>query len=666
MWNSYRPGLVFLWILSIPMLIAPSSYVRHLSLVTDINHLTYFSSSKWLYVSSINSLAIYDHNLTLLQHISIQNTTEKNFDPCAINSCQCLHNTTESDSEHPGPDRDRRSQSTSAHAIDSNNHNLILYLETENQIENQPYLIDCWSLQTGSCIVRNALNLSDIYYQQQPDDSQYQVHKLLFNTDAMAPNHVFPFHLKLNKCNSTPTYLFLTSTLRKNLLNSNNREKVESRTDRFDLQCLEQAQRRTIALRAFVDTDERRKSSISTHQNTGASLTPSSNSTIHTNSWMQQQTVPRENALNNTRPSSNNNKSNLLSSASLLQSSSMISMASDAPPLNSKDPINQTSSAPFSMTYTQEQGPFVNINDYCPEQLSVLRSIYTDFFERESSEKFRLFQDIVYDREDAAIYVFTNQQHHSKVIRLCEGQISFRHYVELPIHCGDEYTLIQKVKLLPGENGKEYLLVIASKPRTSHSLEPSVHSHSALCVYEFDQIRNAFVDSVLDLAKGNVSLGMAWLHGESVIVRLLRLIESIDWCSFLAPISHTIWKLSSMFDHARCQLFDDLRRLIRYPFISLDGFSSRSIDLSRRHDGEPSNGCLRRHSRRENQKGNSCSSHRCMRTSSISEYRRSVCNQRRRQLCNLMSSLFTTENRFFAIWPWMRPVVSCLVRLKLG
>ena len=672
MWNSYQPGLVFLWILSVPtLIIAASSYVRHLASVTDINHLTYFSSFKWLYVASINSLTIYDDNLTLLQHVSIENITEKNIDPCAINPCQCLHNVTESDNEHGAADRNRRSQSASAHSIDANNYNLILYLEQENRIENQPYLIDCWSLQTGSCIVRNALNLSDIYYRQQTADDPQHAQKLLFNTDSSAPNHVFPFHLKLNKCNSTPTYLFLTSTLRKNLLNSNNREKLDNRTDRFDLPCLEQAQRRTIALRAFVDTNERRQSSTSSYKSSAATLTTPRNAAIHLHSWTQQQhaAASRENSLNNTRPSSNNNKSNLRSSASLLQSSSMISMASDAHPLNSKDPINQTSSSSLSMTYTQEQGPFVNINDYCPEQLSVLRSIYTDFFERESSEKYRLFQDIVYDRQDAAIYVFTNQQHHSKVIRLCEGQISFRHYVELPIHCGDEYTLIQKVKLIPGENGKEYLLVIASKPRASQGLEPSVHSHSALCLYEFDQIRNAFVDSVLDLAKGNVSLGMAWLHGESVVVRLLRWIELIVWCCSLATISDAIWELSSMFDLTRCQLSDDLWRIIEYPFTRLDDFSSRSIDRARGYDGESSDRCIRWHRRWENQKGNPCWTYWNAWASGMkltSEYSRSMSNQRRRKLFNSMRSSFTTENQFDAIWSWRTMVVSCMVRLKVG
>jgi hypothetical protein len=69
------------------------------------------------------------------------------------------------------------------------------------------------------------------------------------------------------------------------------------------------------------------------------------------------------------------------------------------------------------------------------------------------------------------------------------------------------------------KNNKQYLLTIASKPKTIDSLEPSINSHSAICLYNLDQIRNAFIDNILDLAKGNVSLGMAWLHGESVIVR---------------------------------------------------------------------------------------------------------------------------------------------------
>ena len=487
------------------------SYIRHLSLPTHVNHLTYSSSLKWLYIASIDTLSVYDENLTLIQNVSIDEPKRSKSDPCRINPCQCLHDTSSANSnEESAADRHRRSRRISSSSpIDANNYNLVLYLEKEHRIHNEPYLIDCWSLQTGSCILRSALNLSDIYYQQRIDGEEKKPSKFLFNTDPTIPNHIFPFHLKLNKCNSTPSYLFLTSTLRKNILVSDNRDKLENGTDSFDSQCLEHAQRRTIALRAFI-SDKISTKSMMDRNPVHATAVTSSNRNV---TLAALQTIE---SMNTTRSSSNHNQSNLRSSATLFQSNSIFSTGSDEYPSNGHQQlINETSA---SMTSFDGQGPFININDYCPEQLSVLRSIYTDFFEGESAEKFRLFQDIIYDPFDAAIYVFTNQQYISKVVRLCEGQISFRHYVELPIHCGPEYTLIQKVKLIPWKNQKQYLLVIASKPNGSHSLEPSAHSHSAICLYDFDQIRNAFVDSVLLLAKGNVSLGMAWLHGDSVIV----------------------------------------------------------------------------------------------------------------------------------------------------
>jgi hypothetical protein len=280
----------------------------------------------------------------------------------------------------------------------------------------------------------------------------------------------------------------------------------------FYLKCLEQTQRRTIALRAFVYNDEITKSQHYVNK----SLVIPQNITVVKDSIMKQQLVNIENFINKTRSSSNNNKSYSISNTNISQASSTTSKISDDHVTNTNNTDNDTAS---SINFISDQGPFLNINDYCPEQLSVVRSIYTDFFERESSDKFRIFQDIIYDKNDSAIYVFTNQQYVSKIVRLCEGQISFRHYVELQINCGNEYTLIQKVKLIKFQNNKQYLLTIASKPKTLHSLEPSINSHSAICLYNLDQIRNAFIDNILELAKGNISLGMAWLHGESVIVR---------------------------------------------------------------------------------------------------------------------------------------------------
>ena len=387
MWIFYQQCIIFFLILYFQMNIIQTSYVHYLSLTNNINHLTYYSKLKWLYVSSIDSLSIYDQNLTLLQNISLQKSYD--YDICKTNPCQCLNN----NNDHTD-DRTRRSN-----IIDHNNYNLILYFEKEHEIENQPYLIDCWSLQSGSCIVRNALNLSNIYYEEKSNNDQ----KFLFNTDSTIPNHIYPFHFKLTKCNNTPIYLFLTSTLKKNFIEI----KSDDSTDIFYLQCLEQTQKRTIALRAFVN-----KSMITTN-------------TVIKNSIMKRQAVDLKNSINRTRTTSN-------------FTSSIISMFSD------DHVINTTSSKSFY----SEQIPFLNINDYCPEQLSVVRSIYTDFFERESPDKFRIFQDIIYDENDSALYVFTNQQYISKIIRLCEGQISFRHYVELQINCGNDYTLIQKVKLI--------------------------------------------------------------------------------------------------------------------------------------------------------------------------------------------------------------------------
>ncbi len=506
----YRQCMIFLWILFFQLNIIQTSYIRYLSLINNINHLTYYSPLKWFYVASINSISIYDYNLTLLQNISIQNSDVNDDDICQINPCQCLNNLTNNNDDSIS-DRNRRSKLIQSslnlqNSFDQNNYNLILYLEKNTKIKNKPYLIDCWSLQQGSCIVRNALNLSDIYYQPNKKNS---AQKFLFNTDSTIPNHIFPFHFKLNKCNNTPIYLFLTSTLKKNFILSNPREKSDDLTDLFYLQCLEQAQRRTIALRAFVYDDEIKKSQDYVNK----TMVIPRNITVVKESIMKRQTENIESFINKTRSSSSNNtKSPVTSNISISQSSSTIS---DDHVTNTNNNNNNTLS---SINLIREQGPFLNINDYCPEQLSVVRSIYTDFFERESSDKFRLFQDIIYDKNDSSIYLFTNQQYVSKIIRLCEGQISFRHYVELEINCGNEYNLIQKVKLIKYQN-KQYLLTIASKSKTFHSLEPSINSHSAICLYDLDQIRNAFIDNIIDLSKGNISLGMAWLHGESVIVR---------------------------------------------------------------------------------------------------------------------------------------------------
>ncbi|CAF4765210.1 unnamed protein product, partial [Rotaria socialis] len=216
----------------------------------------------------IDSISIFDDNLTLVQSISTKNSYLNDYDICQINPCQCLNNLTNdynnNNDEDLTSDRYRRSKLIQSlnlqHSTDQNNYNLLIYLETENQIKNQPYLIDCWSLQAGSCIIRNALNLSQIYYQQiSTTNEQNQAQKFLFNTDSKIPNHIFPFHFKFNKCNNTPTYLFLTSTLKKNFATPNPREKSDDLTDRFYFQCLEQGQRRTIALRAFVYDDEIKK-----------------------------------------------------------------------------------------------------------------------------------------------------------------------------------------------------------------------------------------------------------------------------------------------------------------------------------------------------------------------------------------------------------------------
>ncbi len=509
----YRQCMIFLWILFFQLNIIQTSYIRYLSLINNINHLTYYSPLKWFYVASINSISIYDYNLTLLQNISIQNSDVNDDDICQINPCQCLNNLTNNNDDSIS-DRNRRSKLIQSslnlqNSFDQNNYNLILYLEKNTKIKNKPYLIDCWSLQQGSCIVRNALNLSDIYYQPNKKNS---AQKFLFNTDSTIPNHIFPFHFKLNKCNNTPIYLFLTSTLKKNFILSNPREKSDDLTDLFYLQCLEQAQRRTIALRAFVYDDEIKKSQDYVNK----TMVIPRNITVVKESIMKRQVENIESFINKTRSFSNNTKSHVTSNISISQSSSTISDDHVTNTNNNNNNNNNNTSS--SINLIREQGPFLNINDYCPEQLSVVRSIYTDFFERESSDKFRLFQDIIYDKNDSSIYLFTNQQYVSKIIRLCEGQISFRHYVELEINCGNEYNLIQKVKLIKYQN-KQYLLTIASKSKTFHSLEPSINSHSAICLYDLDQIRNAFIDNIIDLSKGNISLGMAWLHGESVIVR---------------------------------------------------------------------------------------------------------------------------------------------------
>ncbi|CAM4743164.1 unnamed protein product [Rotaria magnacalcarata] len=520
------------------------SHIRHLSVLNKIHHVTYYSPLKWLYVASIDSISIYDDNLTLVQNISTKTSYLNDYDLCQINPCQCLNNLTNdynnNNDEDLTSDRYRRSKLIQSlnlqHSTDHNNYNLLIYLETENQIANQPYLIDCWSLQVGSCIIRNALNLSQIYYQQiSTTNEQNQAQKFLFNTDSKIPNHIFPFHFKFNKCNNTPTYLFLTSTLKKNFATPNPKEKSDDLTDRFYFQCLEQAQRRTIALRAFVYDDEVKKPEHYVNKSMNATV-KLRNSTVVKESIMKHQNVHVENSINTTRSSSNNNISNLTSVKAISRTSSTASMIPDDHVTNINKNKNNSASSEFN--FIHEQVPFLNINDYCPEQLSVVRSIYTDFFERESSDKFRIFQDIFYDENNSAIYLFTNQQRVSKIIRLCEGQISFRHYVELQITCGNDYTLIQKVKVIKLNNNKQYLLTIASKPKTSSSIEPSINSHSAICLYELDQIRNAFIENILDLAKGNVSLGMAWLHGESVIPQYPAPYGNLARCSTTRDASY--------------------------------------------------------------------------------------------------------------------------------
>ena len=561
MLSIHRHGLILVSVLLVRIISIQCSYVRHLSLLNDINRLTYSPSLKWLYVASIDALSIYDQNLTLLQHVSILNSSKNDFDPCSVNPCQCLRNPL---NRRNDLDTDRYSQlkgasgNTALPVIDRNNYNLILHFEQDNKIQDQPYLIDCWSLQPGSCIVRNALNLSEIYNKQNSESNQHQSYRLLFNTESKSPNHLFPFRLKLNKCKNVPIYLFLTSTLKDNRFTSSNREQSDNHTDFYEFRCLEQAQRRTIALRAFVHEQKRTKTENFSPQ-LSSTITTLLNHRTGKSSIINQIASKRENSMSYTRSILNNNQSNLLSSTNLFRSSSTVSMvSSEFVTINNQ---RQNFSALSPIIYIDEQSSFSNINDYCPEQFSVLRSIYTDFFERESPEKFRLFQDILYDEKESAIYIFTNQQERSKIIRLCEGQISFRHYIELPIHCGHEYNLVQKVKLIKQKNnGEEYLVVIASKSNDLHHLEPSYHRDSALCIYKFDRIRHAFVDSVLDLAKGNVSLGMAWLHGESVIVRIQMINRTVKLFLFfsLATISNSIWKFGTLFDHTGCHLSDDL------------------------------------------------------------------------------------------------------------
>ncbi|CAF1302859.1 unnamed protein product [Adineta steineri] len=567
--------MLFLWILFFQINIIQTSYIRHLSLSNNISHLTYYSSLKWLYVTTIDSLSIYDDNLTLIQNVSIQKTYLNNDDICKINPCQCLNNlvNTSNNNDNLITDRNRRSKSLDLqNHIDQNNYNLILYLEQNNKIDNKPYLIDCWSLQQGSCIIRNALNLSHIYYQKLLTNEKNQAQKVLFNTDSTIPNHIFPFHFKLNKCNNTPIYLFLTSTLRKNFIVSNNKEKADNLTDLVYLQCLEQSQGRTIALRAFVyddDDDGIKNSQRYVNKSMTTMNIPSQNVTIVKDSIMKRQAVTITNFINTTRSSSTSNISNLISSVSISQSSSStVSMISSDHVTNlNTNNINKNNNTSSSINLIHVQNPFLNINDYCPEQLSVVRSIYTDFFERESSDKFRLFQDIIYDEKDSAIYVFTNQQHVSKVVRLCEGQISFRHYVELQINCGNDYTLIQKVKLIKFKNQKQYLLTIASKPKTLNSLEPSINSYSAICLYDFDQIRNAFIDNVLDLAKGNVSLGMAWLHGESVIPQYPTPYGNLARCSTTRDASYLM-------------IFEGSSNIISQPLITFPSDQLTSLEAT--------------------------------------------------------------------------------------
>ena len=524
--------MIFFWILFFHINIIESSHIRYLSLSNYVNHLTYYSPLKWLYVASTNSISIYDNNLILLQNITVQNSYFNDYDLCKINPCQCLNYLINNNDVKYHRSNLLQSFKLS-NSINKNNHNLILYLEKDNKINNQAYLIDCWSLQLGSCIIRNAFNLSNIYYQQISTNKKHYIEKFLFNSDSTIPSHIFPFHFKYDKCHHTPTYLFLTSTLRKNFVTSNSEEKSDDLIDRFYFQCLERTQQRTIALRALIYNDGIEKSQYYVNKSAITTNT-SANITIVKDPIMKRQVNNIEKLINKTKSSFNKNKFNLRLNTNLSDLSTMSSVLSDDH-ITNENKKNESS----SFNFTHDKLPFLNINEYCPEQLSVIRSIYTDFFERESSDKFRFFQDIIYDEHNSAIYLFTNQQFISKIVRLCEGQISFRHYVEIEIDCGHDYKLIQKVKLIKFKNNKQYLLTIVSKPKTFHSLEPSINSHSAICLYDFDQIRNTFIDNILNLAKGNISLGMAWLHGESVIVRLNLLLikRRICLCFYL---SHNI------------------------------------------------------------------------------------------------------------------------------
>ncbi|CAF1616037.1 unnamed protein product, partial [Adineta ricciae] len=536
MWRVYHRCLLFLWTLFVQNNVIQTSYIRHLTLPSSINHLTYSSSFKWLYVASTDSLSVYDDNLTLVQNISLANSYSNDDELCQINSCQCLHNSLNNNNNNPDDiiaDRSRRSKFSRSidplNSFNRNNYNLLLYLERENTIDNQPYLIDCWSLQSGSCVIRSAVNISNVYYQQTAIDAKNPRQKFLFNTDSTIPSHIFPFHFKLNKCNDTPIYLFLSSTLRKNLVGMNTREKTDNVTELFYDKCLEQSQGRTIALRAFVFNNGIKR----VVQNVNKPLIPRDvssleNFTIVRDSITKRQVYNQTDSINGTRSTLIDDRTRVRSSRSSSQFSSTVSTISDGHITNSSSTLPRF----------DEPNPFININDYCPEQFSVVRTIYKDFFERESPDKFRLFQDVIYDKKDSAIYVFTNQQHVSKVVRLCEGQISFRHYVELQINCGNDYTLIQKVKLVQTKDNKQYLLTIASKPKALDSLEPSISSHSAICLYNFDQIRNAFIDNILDLAKGNVSLGMAWLHGESTIPQYPTPYGNLARCSTTRDASY--------------------------------------------------------------------------------------------------------------------------------
>ncbi|CAF4154537.1 unnamed protein product, partial [Didymodactylos carnosus] len=368
--------------------------------------------------------------------------------------------------------------------------NLAFYLETEQQLYSTPYLIDCWSLQQGTCILRNALNLTDIYYEQKfNSDKLEQPERFLFNTNPTIPNHIYPFRLKFESCTNDTVYLFLTSTLRKSILMTNE-EMVNNSTNLFYLQCLEQSQQRTLALRVLVHDQKNELKQKWASTEIMVPIETSKTVTIN-------QTVT---SYINVVEQDNNDK-------------------------------KMTSS-----------GPFMNINDYCHDTFSVIRSIYTDFFEQESSDKFRLFQDVIYDKNDSALYVFTNQyqkskqSYVSKIIRLCEGMISFRHYVEITLNCGINYTLIQKVKMITLKNGKQYILTVVSTANNAHSIEPS--QRSAICIYDLDMIRNAFVQNIIDLSKGNVSLGMSWLHGESVIPQYATPYANLARCSTTRDISY--------------------------------------------------------------------------------------------------------------------------------